>query len=76
MVLNLKLAHILKEQGMTQRELSELSGVPSATLSDLVRDKRTSINKEHLSAIATALDITDIRELIELRIDKGGGDNE
>lgn len=72
MVLNLKLAHILKEQGMTQRELSELSGVPSATLSDLVRDKRTSINKEHLSAIATALDITDIRELIELRIDKGG----
>lgn len=73
MVLHLKLAHILKERNMTQRELSELSGVPSATLSDLVRDKRTSINKEHLNAIATALNITDIREIIELTIDKGGG---
>ena len=64
MIIRVKIKDLLDEHGLTQVELSRISGVPPATLSDLVRDKRTSINKIHLLAIAEALGITDIRDII------------
>lgn len=65
MEIKVKIKELLEKHKLTQTKLSEMSGVPAATLSDLVRDKRTSINKDHLVAIAKVFDITDIRELID-----------
>ena len=42
-----------------------MSGIRESTISDIVRGTRTVINFEHLSKIAEALKVTDIRELID-----------
>lgn len=76
MKIRLKVHERLKEQKMTQRELSKLSGVPPATLSDIVNDKRGSVNKQHLVDIAEVLGIKDIRMLIDFyNPNKEEGDN-
>lgn len=61
-----RLDEVLKERSMTQKELSELTKIRPASISDLCNNVRTAINREHLSKVAEALDITDIRELIKL----------
>ena len=48
------------------RELSRLSDVRHAALSELANGKRESISFSHIERIAEALDISDIREIIEL----------
>lgn len=67
MIIYIKIKELLKKHNLTQLELSDMSGVPPATLSDLVNGRRNSLNKKHLAAIAHALGIEDIRELIELK---------
>lgn len=61
----LKVKEILEERKITQKKLAEVSGICESTISDIVRGARTVINFEHLSKIAEALEITDIRELID-----------
>lgn len=61
----LKVKEILEERKITQKKLAEVSGICESTISDIVRGTRTVINFEHLSKIAEALEITDIRELID-----------
>lgn len=61
----LKVRELLNERNMTQSRLSEISGVPPATLSDIVNDKRSSVNKIHLVRIAEALRVKNINELID-----------
>ncbi|SCX63466.1 helix-turn-helix domain-containing protein [Lysinibacillus fusiformis] len=67
MEVNFKLKGILEERNMTQKELAKLANVRESTISDIVRGTRTVINFNHLAAIATALKIKDIKELMELR---------
>jgi transcriptional regulator with XRE-family HTH domain len=62
----LHVKELLEERGITQKKLAELSGVRESTISDIVRGTRTVINFEHLGKIATALEIDDIRKLIDL----------
>ena len=57
---------LLEEKGLTQKKLAELAGVRESTISDIVRGTRTVINFEHLGKIATALEISDIRKIIDL----------
>ena len=57
---------LLEEKGLTQKKLAEMSGVRESTISDIVRGTRTVINFEHLGKIATALEISDIRKIIDL----------
>ena len=59
---------LLEEKGITQKKLAEIAGVRESTISDIVRGTRTVINFEHLSKIATALQIDDIRKIIDLEI--------
>jgi len=66
MKVNVRLNEVLKERNMTQKELSELTKIRPASISDLCNNVRTAINREHLAKVAEALNITDIRELIEL----------
>lgn len=62
----LRLKELLVEKGITQKKLAELAGMRESTISDIVRGSRTVINFEHLSKIATALEISDIRKIIDL----------
>ena len=55
----------MEERGLTQKKLSELSGVRESTISDIVRGSRTLINFEHFEKIARALEISEITELID-----------
>lgn len=55
----------LESRKLSQKKLAEMSGIRESTISDIVRGTRTVINFEHLSEIAEALEVTDIRELID-----------
>ena len=62
----LRVKELLEEKGLTQKKLAELAGVRESTISDIVRGTRTVINFEHLGKIATALEISDIKKIIDL----------
>lgn len=61
----IKLKEVLQERNMTQKELAKRTGIREASISELVRSSKTGVNKEQLGKIATALHITDIRELFD-----------
>ena len=61
-----KLGELLTNRGITQAQLAEMTGLRPSTISEIVRDTRTVINKEHIAKIANALNIDDIREIIDL----------
>lgn len=61
-----KLGDILRARNITQAQLADMTGLRPSTISEIVRDSRTTINKEHIARIADALNIDDIRELIDL----------
>lgn len=66
-VVKIKLKEVLAERGMTQSELAKLSNLSETAVSTFVRGQGNSINKEHLSKIASALNISDIGEILELQ---------
>ncbi|BAF60330.1 predicted transcriptional regulator [Pelotomaculum thermopropionicum SI] len=68
----IKLKDVLRERGLTQQQLAEMSGVRRPSISEFATNARTTINKEHLLAIAKALNIRDIRELIDIVDDEKG----
>ncbi|MEI7028250.1 helix-turn-helix domain-containing protein [Paenibacillus sp. y28] len=61
-----KISELAKEYNITLRELSRLSDVRHAALSELSNGKRENINFNHIERIAEALNITDIRKIIDL----------
>lgn len=65
--IELRLRQLLHEKNMTQKYLAEITGIRESTISDISRGTRTVMNFEHIAKIADALDINDIRELIELK---------
>jgi len=60
-----KISVLLKQRGISLRELSRLSDVRHAALSELANGKRSNINFSHIEKIADALSISDIREIID-----------
>ncbi|AIQ45044.1 Cro/Cl family transcriptional regulator [Paenibacillus sp. FSL R7-0273] len=61
-----KIPQLTKKHGISLRELSRISDVRHAALSELANNKRESINFNHIIRIAESLDIDDIREIIDL----------
>lgn len=61
-----KIKELTKQRNISLRELSRLSDVRHAALSELANGKRESISFSHIERIAEALDISDIREIVEL----------
>lgn len=61
-----KIKYLLNDRGISLRELSRLTDIRHAALSELSNHKRQNINFQHIEKIAEALDITDIREIIDL----------
>ncbi|KRG11827.1 Cro/Cl family transcriptional regulator [Lederbergia galactosidilytica] len=54
-----KIKNLLNERGISLRELSRLTDIRHATLSELSNHKRQNINFQHIEKIAMALGITD-----------------
>lgn len=64
----IKLDDRLKERGLTHKEFSALSGIRIGTISEMLGGSLTTFNKTRLITIMVALRITDITELIEIRL--------
>lgn len=62
----IKLKDILKERKLTQKELAKMANLREATVSEIIRGTRNVINFNHLTAIAEALNITEIQQIIVL----------
>ncbi|MEH7456345.1 helix-turn-helix transcriptional regulator [Bacillus sp. JJ1127] len=62
---------LLKEQlakrGLTQKDLSEATGIRAATINDLYHNKSKQLPVKAIEKIATELQIVDISELIILK---------
>lgn len=57
---------LLDEHNLSLRELSRLTDIRHAALSELANGKRQNINFNHIERIAEALEIDDIRRIIDL----------
>jgi transcriptional regulator with XRE-family HTH domain len=62
----LKVKDLIHKRGLTQVQLSELTGIRQAAISEMSRDIRENVSLRHLEKIANALNITDIREIIDI----------
>ena len=60
------LKELLEERDITQKRLAEMTGLRANAISDIARGTKTAINFNHLAKIATALNIADIRKIIDL----------
>lgn len=67
-IIRIRLKDILEERKLKQKELAEMTGIREFTISDICRGSRTVMNFDHIAKIAEALEISDIRELIELEV--------
>lgn len=61
-----KIPELLRKKGISLRELSRLTDIRHAALSELANHKRQNINFQHIERIADAFNIEDIREIIDL----------
>ncbi|MGY4690308.1 helix-turn-helix domain-containing protein [Salibacterium sp. K-3] len=59
----------MKERNLTQMQLSEMSGVRQATISQLSRGHAEKIHVPTLEKIAAAMGITDITQLITFEME-------
>lgn len=60
------LEEIYSKYNIKQAELSRLTAIDHARLSELEHQKKQSIYKNHIEKIAEALDIDDISEILSL----------
>ena len=65
-VVKLHLKEVLKERGMTQKRLAELTGIRESSIGSLVRGTRKVINFDDIRKIMDALRINDIRKILEV----------
>lgn len=63
-----KLEDILQSRGLTQKDLSELTGLPISAITDWVGGKSSTLNKVHILSLMNALKLTDVTELFEIRL--------
>lgn len=61
-----KIKELAKANHISLRELSRISNIRAASLSELANGKRESMSFSHIERIAAALNIQDIREIIDL----------
>lgn len=61
-----KIPDLIKKKRISLRELSRLTDIRHAALSELSNGKRQNVNFQHIERIAEAFGIKDIREIIDL----------
>ncbi|MFJ8458425.1 helix-turn-helix domain-containing protein [Lysinibacillus xylanilyticus] len=67
MELTVKLKEVLNERGMSQLELAEKTGLTRTVISELATNRRTAVNREHITKVIQALEITDMNEIFEVK---------
>lgn len=67
MEIEIKLKQLLKERNMNQKQLALKSGLNERTISEFATNKVERIPKKALIKIAEALEIEDIREIIDFK---------
>lgn len=68
-MIKINLSRLLGEKRMTQKRLSELTGIRANTINDLYHEIAVSLKIEHLDKICEALNCS-INELIEFTPNK------
>lgn len=66
-ILEIKIHDLISKHNISLSELSRLSDIEVARLSELANGKRQRIQINHLIRIAEALDIDDVGEIIQLK---------
>jgi len=61
----IKIKELVQQKGISLRELSRQTDIRHAALSELANQKRQNINLHHIEKIADALEINDIRNIID-----------
>ncbi|MHC5217945.1 helix-turn-helix domain-containing protein [Enterococcus sp. LJL128] len=62
----IELKELVKERGISLRELARLSDIEPSIINKLANGKREKIYLPHIERIADALDIDDISKIIKL----------
>ncbi|WP_188069019.1 helix-turn-helix domain-containing protein [Brevibacillus brevis] len=70
MILKVRLKEVLEERGLTQKELSALTGLRENTISELSNNIRQSINVKYIGIIAKKLNITNVNEILYFEEDR------
>ena len=70
LVVRMKLKELMMRRGLTQRALAQMTGIREQTISDIMRGRKKSINKEHLAKIIEALELKSISDILVL--EEGG----
>lgn len=68
-VVVLRIGEAIKKRGLTQKQVAEMTGLRPAAISQLARGFVDRLTLDHVAKIARALEITDIRELIDLELE-------
>jgi putative transcriptional regulator len=58
---------ILEERKITRKALAEMTGLRPTAVSEICNNQRSTVNREHITAIAKALEISDVSQLFEFR---------
>ncbi|MFG3611478.1 helix-turn-helix domain-containing protein [Rummeliibacillus stabekisii] len=64
----IKLDDLLKERGLTQKDLATLTGMRVGTISEIINGKGNTWNKTQLLAIMATLKITKLSDILEIRL--------
>lgn len=64
--IEINIKQLIAKHNVSLRELARLSDINHATLSNLANGRRKNIHFAHIERIADALNISDIREIINL----------
>lgn len=63
---NFKLSDRMAERGLTVRDVSNLTGLRTATISDLMLGKKSALNIHHIAIIMFALRISNLNDIFEI----------
>ena len=63
----IKLDNLMKDRGLSQRELGMITGLRAGTINSILNGKGTTLNKIQLVTLMIGLRITDLSELIEVK---------
>ena len=63
----IKLDKLMKDRGLSQRELGMITGLRAGTINSILNGKGTTLNKIQLVTLMIGLRITDLSELIEVK---------
>lgn len=75
-IVSIKLKEYLQKNNISQAQLAERAGMRKNTVSEIANNKKRGIKFDSIERIAKALNISDIREIIDFVDDEGESKND